>query len=269
MKAIFYALSLLVTGVAAFFSYQNVGKYQVQKDEKEATIDKNTTLTKQTATQQTNLDEEKVKLETANREREAVKQSIDSLGSKGKALAREIATLNAQLEEQKAKFAELKKSEDQLNQMLAQQGGGVTIETLPATVQELEAKRVAKTKELEELKTGIEALEKNVAKNQEEISRLAERDATRDVRIRRNAMESVVTAVNEDWGFVIIGAGSNTGFTPQTKLLVKREGRLIGMVKPSSIEPSQVVAEIDTDTLAPGVRIQPGDRVILAEPASN
>ncbi|MCW1915250.1 hypothetical protein OJ996_16810 [Luteolibacter sp. GHJ8] len=269
MKAIFYALSLLVTGAAAFFSYQNVGKYQVQKEEKEATIGKNDTLTKQKTKQQADLDEEKVKLETANRDRESVKQSISSLESKGKALVRDIATLNAQLEEQKAKFAELKKSEEQLNQMLSEQGGGVTLETLPATVQEMETKKQAKTKELEELKTGIEALEKAVAKNQEEISRLAERDTTRDSRIRRNSMESVVTAVNEDWGFVIIGAGSNTGFTPQTKLLVKRDGRLIGMVKPSSIEPSQVVAEIDNDTVAPGVRIQPGDRVILAEPAAN
>ena len=98
---------------------------------------------------------------------------------------------------------------------------------------------------------------------------MADRDASRDARIRRNAMESVVTAVNDDWGFVIIGAGSNTGFTPQTKLIIKREGRMIGEVKPSSIEPSQTIAEIDQDSIAPGVRIQPGDRVILSEPATN
>jgi hypothetical protein len=79
----------------------------------------------------------------------------------------------------------------------------------------------------------------------------------------------VVSAVNDDWGFVIIGAGSSTGFTPQTKLLVKRDGRLIAEVKPSSIEPSQTIAEIDPETLAPGARIQPGDRVILANPATN
>lgn len=269
MKAIFYALALLVTGAAAFFSYQNVGKYQVQKEEKELTIGKNDELTKKKTKQQGDLDAEKLALETANRDRESVKQTISSLESKGKALVREIATLTATLEEQKGKFAELEKSKEQINEMLKDAGGGATLESLPQTVQDFEAKKTAKTKELEELKTGIESLEKTVAKNQEEISRLAERDASRDSRIRRNSMESVVTAVNEDWGFVIIGAGSNTGFTPQTKLLVKREGRLIGMVKPSSIEPSQVVAEIDTDSIAPGVRIQPGDRVILAEPASN
>ena len=268
MKAIFYALSLLVTGAAAFFSYQNVGKFRVQQEEKIATIDKNDVLTKKSAKQQTDLDAEKLALETANRDREAAKQSISSLQSKGKALVREIGALNATLEEQKAKFVELEKTKAEINKIVE----GVDVQDIgeiPGEVAKLEAEKAAKTKELEELNTGNESLEKNVAKNQEEISRLAERDAARDTRIRRNAMESVVTAVNEDWGFVIIGAGSNTGFTPQTKLLVKRDGRLIGMVKPSSIEPSQVVAEIDTDTLAPGVRIQPGDRVILGEPASN
>ncbi len=268
MKAIFYALALLVTGAAAFFSYQNVGKFRVQQEEKLAKIDENDVLTKKSTKQQTDLDAERLALETASREREAVKQSIDSLQSKGKQLVRDIAGLNATLEEQKAKFADLEKTKAEINKIVE----GVDVQDvteIPGEIAKLEAAKAAKTKQLEELKTLNETLEKNVAKNQEEISRLAERDATRDTRIRRNAMESVVTAVNEDWGFVIIGAGSNTGFTPQTKLLVKRDGRLIGMVKPSSIEPSQVVAEIDTDSIAPGVRIQPGDRVILGEPAGN
>jgi hypothetical protein len=82
-------------------------------------------------------------------------------------------------------------------------------------------------------------------------------------------MESVVTAVNQDWGFLVIGAGSNSGFTPQTSLIVQRDGRLIGRVRPSSIEPTQTIAEIDFKSIATGVRIQPGDRVMLATPATN
>jgi hypothetical protein len=37
-------------------------------------------------------------------------------------------------------------------------------------------------------------------------------------------------------------------------------------VQPSSIEPGQTIGEIDFKTLAPGVRIQPGDRAILERP---
>src|SRR5688572_1483912 len=117
MKAIFYALALLVTGAAAFFSYQNVGKYKVQKEEKELTIGKNDDLTKSKTKQQTELDEEKLALETANRDRESVKQSISSLKAKGSALVREIAKHNATLEEQKAKFAELEKTKAAVNEI--------------------------------------------------------------------------------------------------------------------------------------------------------
>jgi hypothetical protein len=82
-------------------------------------------------------------------------------------------------------------------------------------------------------------------------------------------MESVITAVSPDWGFVVIGAGSNTGFTPQTVLLVKRDGKLIGRVRPSAIERTQTIGDVILESLAPGVRLQPGDRVILAKPESN
>ena len=64
---------------------------------------------------------------------------------------------------------------------------------------------------------------------------------------------------------VVIGAGTKTGFTPQTTLLVKRDGKLIGKVRPTAIEPTQTIADIVTDSMAPGVRLQPGDRVILAK----
>ena len=62
--------------------------------------------------------------------------------------------------------------------------------------------------------------------------------------------------------------GLATGITPQTTLLVKRDGRLIGRVRPSAIEPTQTIADIDLESLAAGVRLQPGDRVILATPES-
>jgi hypothetical protein len=79
-------------------------------------------------------------------------------------------------------------------------------------------------------------------------------------------MQAVITGVNQEWGFLVIGAGSNTGFTPQTSLLVQRDGKMIGRVRPSSIEPTQTIAEINFKTLAPGVRIQPGDYVIYEKP---
>lgn len=268
MKAIFYVLALLVIGAAAFFSFQNVGKFKEQQQIKTETIAKNDDLTKRKNKKQEELTAEIDKRNEANRERESLKSSISSLVAKGKQLQRDIATLNAALDGQKAKMAELEKAKVKANEILKGQNVN-SIEELPGEIAKLQAEQTAKEKALAELKTNIETLEKHVATNSEEIGRLTAKDVERSQRIGRNAMQSVVTSVNEEWGFVVIGAGSNTGFTPQTKLLVRRDGRLIGEVKPSSIEPSQTIAEIDHDTLAPGARIQPGDLVILSNPASD
>ncbi|HEX7261012.1 MAG TPA: hypothetical protein VF258_04300, partial [Luteolibacter sp.] len=127
----------------------------------------------------------------------------------------------------------------------------------------------AKTASLEELETLVSGAEKNLTGNRSELDRLVKKLVERSSRINRNSMQAVVTAVNQDWGFLVIGAGSNSGFTPQTALLVERDGRRIARVRPSSIEPTQTIAEIDPESLADGVRLQPGDRVILAQPTSN
>lgn len=269
MKAIFYVLALLVTGGAAYFSYDNLSKFEKQKEIKETAISNNKVMSEKGNKQQEQLDAEKVLLETANKDKADAEASIENLVAKEKTLRRDLGELEGTLEEQKAKFAELEKARAELQGLLKQAGDDVTLENLAEKVQAMEADKLAKTKKLGELESLVEAAKKAVESNQAEIGRLADRSATRDSRIRRNAMESVVSAVNDDWGFVIIGAGSSTGFTPQTKLLVKRDGRLIAEVKPSSIEPSQTIAEIDLETVAPGARIQPGDRVILANPATN
>src|SRR5690606_4623874 len=103
----------------------------------------------------------------------------------------------------------------------------------------------------EELLTLIEGAQKQIAASKAEAERLSTKAIESSVRISRNAMEAVVTAVNQDWGFLVIGAGSNSGFTPQPSLLVKRDGKLIGRVRPTAIEATQTIADIDLESLAP------------------
>ena len=267
MKAIFYVLALLVTVGAAYFSYDSLKKFEAQKAEKLAAMAQNDIVTKQGNDKDADLQKELAALEEATKKKEEFEASIDTLKGKERTLIANTKKVDAELEEQKAKFAQLEQIRAKVDEIL--KGVGVTLEELPNEVIKIEEDKKAKTKALAEVQSLVEAAQKSVEANQAEIVRVTERDSTRNSRIRRNAMESVVTAVNEDWGFVVIGAGSNTGFTPQTKLLVKRDGRLIAEVKPSAIEPSQTIAEIDRESVAPGVRIQPGDRVILSAPATN
>ncbi|HEY1122998.1 MAG TPA: hypothetical protein VGE67_15405 [Haloferula sp.] len=267
MKAIFYVLALLVTGGAAFFSYDSMGKFKVQQEQKLATIDANKAKTKEGDAKDADLQKEATALEEATKKKDELDASIETLKGKERSSVAKAKEVEATLATQKETFGRLEQIRAKADEIL--KGAGVTLEELPNEVVKIEEDKKAKAKSLAETQALVEAAQKAVEGNQAEIVRLSERDSTRDSRIRRNAMESVVTAVNEEWGFVVIGAGSNTGFTPQTKLLVKRDGRLIAEVQPSAIEPSQTIAEIDKETVAPGARIQPGDRVILSTPATN
>jgi myosin heavy subunit len=269
MKALFYVLAFLVTGAAGYFSYENLGKFEQQKEIKLTTIETNTRVSKSGDEKQADLDKEKAALDAATKDKADAEASIENLVDKEKTLRRDLVELEGTLEEQQAKFADLKKIQDQVIEMLKGAGEDVTLDNLAEQVAKVEEDKKEKTKQLGELESLVGAARKVVTTNQAEIGRLADRSAARDSRIRRNAMESVVSAVNDDWGFVVIAAGSSTGFTPQTKLLVKRDGRLIAELQPSSIERTQTIAEIDLKTVAPGARIQPGDRVILANPATN
>lgn len=267
MKALFHILTLLAAGGAGFFSYQNLGKFKEQQEQKNVLISENTTKKREISSMDAQLQKEIVDRDAANKDRTDVQFSVDTLKSSENTLRSKLTAVDSELAEQKSKFEELDKIRAKVAGIL--DGVGVELEELPAEVVKFEQERKDKTEELEELKSNVESAKKLVEGNVADIGRLTERDAARSARIRRNALQSVVRSVNEDYGFVVIGAGSNTGFTPQTKLLVLRDGRLIAEVKPSAIEPSQTIAEIDLDTIAPGARIQPGDRVILAEGVGN
>lgn len=271
MKNIFYIIALVIIAAAAFFSFTFKGKFEEQQQIRLDTISDNETVSANAdATEEERDNEIKVR-DSKIEEKELVQAEIDNLKAKERQFRRQLGEIEAKLEEQNEELAQLQEALDNARKALEELGidGDVSAETIAGVIKDLEDQEKELLAEVEELSTQIEGAENKLSDNRAEIARLATRKAQRDSRIRRNAMQSVVTAVDQDWGFVVIGAGSRTGFTPQTRLIIQRNGRRIAEVKPSSIEASQTIAEIDWDTLAPGVRIQPGDRVLLGTLATN
>lgn len=286
MKTVFYILALLVTAGAAYFSWDVNKKFQEEyalintayvdtetgekfdvglvglNDRYEATIKKT----------EDELKAEKEQLEAAKNELAERNAAIEVAQSNERTLQRSVGETEATLEEQQVKLDDLANAIDEakkvVDRMKDELGGEVvvTLESLPDVIQQLKQKKQTLTDQNEELTELAEAADKNLAKNREEMARLVDNKAKRDSQISRNSMEATVTAVNYEWGFVVVGAGSRSGFTPQTTVLVKRDGRVLGQLTPSSIEPNQTIFEIDFDSMAPGVRIRPGDRVLLSRP---
>lgn len=269
MKAILYVVAIVASCGAAFFSLTHKNKFVELEKDRVSTIDTEKQVSADDDVAQSNIKDENGKLAASKERRDLLDQSVSSLKSTGSGLGSDIQKLDADLAAQKAEFADLQKTLDELNKILAETGGGVNLDNLPDKIAEVNQDRDDKQKKFDELEILVSGAEKALASNRAEIDRLGKRMIDRSARIGRNAMQAVVTAVNQDWGFLVIGAGSNSGFTPQTTLIVERDGRKIGRARPSSIEATQTIAEIDLESLASGVRIQPGDRVILAKPASN
>jgi len=269
MKAILYALVILVIGGATFLSIQHSHKYEALQKDRLDTIVERKNVDSQAAAQITDLKKERALLAAAEQKKEETIQQITDLKSKAASMEREIAELDTTLKGQDAEFAELDKTMKEVQEVLKSLGDDTTLENLAEKIQQVTDVKKSKEDKLDELKTLVAAADKLLANNHTEVDRLVKHDIERDSNIGHNSVEAVLNSVNQDWGFVVIGAGSITGFSPQTALLVKRDGRVIGRVRPSSIEPSQTIAEIDFASLAPGVRLQPGDHVMLAKPITH
>ncbi|QTN33534.1 hypothetical protein HZ994_14835 [Akkermansiaceae bacterium] len=269
MKFIAPILAILVCAAAAYFSFTMSEKFQATQDARLLAIETNKQVTATADKADSDIVDEKALLETSKNNLEVATQSVIALESTGNALKNESAKLDAEIAAQDSELAELNKAIEEVQKVLGDLGGDVTLENLPEKVNEISEDIKTRRAKLEELETLVDGAKSTLSTKQAEVQRLVERKDARSNRIARNAMEARVTAVDHDWGFLVIGAGSNSGFTPQTSLLVKRDGRLIAKVNPSAIEPTQTIAEIDLKALSPGVRIQPGDSVILAKPSSN
>jgi len=270
MKFIFPLLAILVCGGAAFFTWSESEKFESVQKSRLEDIATNKAVTAKADAADTKILEEKAILATAKDNLALVTQSVSALTSDSATLNKDVAKLDDELAAQEVEFVQLNKTLEEVNKIIASLGGDdVDIDTLPDKIVEIEEDIKAKRTKVEELETLIEGAKTSLATKEKAVDSLVKRKTARSERISRNAMTARVTAVNQDWGFLVIGAGSNSGFTPQTTLLVTRDGRLIGKVKPSAIEPTQTIAKIDLKSLAPGVRLQPGDQVILAKPAGN
>jgi len=269
MKVVFNVLLIVAAGAAAFFSFSQSQKFadqQTTRLEKKAEEEK---VRAEAGATEKERDNERTALNDANKQREDLNSSLAALKAAESSIKRDIASVESTLATQQQELTDLNKAVEELNKLLADMGGNVTIDNIGDEVAKLESNVKAKKARMEELTALIDGAQKKIASTRGESKRLSDRATESSVRISRNAMEAVVTAVNQDWGFLVIGAGSNSGFTPQTSLLVKRDGKLIGRVKPTSIEATQTIADIELESLAPGVLIQPGDRVIVAQPATN
>ena len=269
MKIAFYILTFLVCGVAAYFSLSLQEMFESQQKVRLDTIDTNRRVSANADGTETEIVTREGVLENARADRAQAQAALESAQATGRTLANQLREVESTLESVNAEVARVNTELQNIQTTFAELGDNVTPEVVNDDITNLQRRRDELVQQREELEELSIAAQRRLAEQRAEAERIALRTAERSTQLALNATEAVISAVNNEWGFVLIGAGSNSGFTPQAAMVVQRDGRVIGRVRPSSIEPTQTIADIDYSAMSPGVRLQPGDRVILERPAAN
>ena len=262
MKSILYILSILLMGAAAFFAYDSKVKLDNEISTYNQRHAENTNVSAAITKNQGDLDDLDLAVKAAKDKNSVLTETKSNEVAKAGGLRASIEKLNT-IKDMEAKLAEFAEAQKEVEKLLE---GNVAFRDIEGEIAKIEGERRAQQKKLDELLLLEEKLQKAVAANREEMTRLVTRLDEIHQKMSRNSAQGMVTAVDPVWGFVIVNLGeNNSNITPQSDLLISRNGLLVGTVKVSSLEPNQSICDLDLRTLKRGRRIQPGDSVIIAE----
>ncbi len=256
MTKVLFILSAVIILVSAFFAYQNgreftrvrVSVIGVNNDVKKALDDANKIVgdvngvVASIATVQGELDVEgeKVKsqkLKLAQIEND-LKRDQDLLESSNKKLA-----------DQRQKLEKLPK--------------GMKPETMVEEINAMKKSTAELQAQAELKKKDVVAEEEKMGQARKDYEEVVRKIEDRKKSFDRNSLVARVVAVNDAWGFVVIDAGQASGINEATKLLVTRGNQTVGKLSIISVQGNRTVANIIPETVARGMSIAPGDRVIL------
>ncbi len=266
---IFLIIMILGIGTGAYFTLERSRDFQQAQDERlDHKKKKERHLTDWADTEVRNKGHEQVLADREER-RAVLEATIAAMRNKATQMEAEISKADKTIAAYDKRVESIRMKREAVEADLAKIAPDLTIDNLPDRVNSAEDTKEQAVEALNELEVLLASQQKALAENQQELARMNEREDNRMAGVRTGSMEIEIIGVKHDWGFIIIGAGSEDGFAPQGSLIVERNGRMLGRVRPSSIEKNQTIAEISYDTLPAGVRIQTGDKVIFPVASSN
>ncbi len=266
-KKILYALSVLLAGAAAYYSFDNKAKLEGEISRFEETRSKKDSVERNAdKTEKTEI-ETAAELEKADVRNAELIADMENMKSRETSMNKSKEEAQVKIDEAEARLANFAKVKAEIDEQL--KGVNVPWAQIPAEIKRQQEVRKKRGDDLDLLNEHIAKLTKDVADKRASNTRESDRLSKIRTKIARNAKVGAITSVNSTWGFVIVNLGTNnSNVTPQSKLLVTRNGRLLGRLTPNSVEASQTVCDLNARDINPGVRIQPGDQVTLADSSS-
>lgn len=254
------ALSILAMGGGAFLGVVNK---QTLTDERALLVEAQKQVTEkkndlnQTETDLTAAKEEGTK---AKDERDQISASLSETQQQIKRQDAQIATSEQELEKMRIEKEEI----DLAIKKVFPPGSQIqNIQQLQQAHQALKDQLTEAQNSKTDLQSQIQAAQAQVAQAEQQVRELEAYQIDRAKQIALNGLEATVIAVNRNFGFVMVNAGQNLGVRPDSSMLVKRGQDRIARLQIRELEANVLVADVIPESLAQGVRVLPGDKVIF------
>lgn len=274
IKNIFYILTIVLAGAAAYFGYST--KNQLT-DEIATTVeryDDNNVVAGNIEEKDGEIKEAKDAKKSAVDDRNESAASLENESSKENGLKTDLSEIEAELEGydedlQKIQGA-IATAEAIIREMVPAAGANLGVDAVVGYIEDLENERKEKESELEEKTVIASNLARSVTAASDRKKNLQERLGRVRTRIAQNGVSASVSGVSNDYGFAIINRGANnSNIDERSKLIVSRGGRVIGRLKVAQVEPTQTICDFVPGSFKAGQRVRNGDRVTIEVPASN
>jgi hypothetical protein len=135
---------------------------------------------------------------------------------------------------------------------------------LVADLKALEAKNAQLNSDIDNTKGAIASLIAHKEATDKVIAALKLREIYQKTGTVTEGASTRVISVSQELGFYVLGSGNRNNVTKNSKWDVVRDGTVIARLVVTAIEPNRSTAELVPGTLAPGMQVLPGDRVVVS-----
>ncbi len=261
MIKVLLILTSLVAGAAAYFAIQNKNSYAQHHDARVAAETQDTRTQRELATVSEELEDFGARLNTGTEQRDLSVAQREQKEIKLNSSKQQLASKNKEMLDKQNRIDGLTLALESASENLP---AGLDLADIPGMVEDLKLKEDELQNEIQEKRTLVAAAVNRTKNSEKVLESLRNQETAYQQAIARNAIELAVSAVNNEWGFVVINTPRGTGIQTASPLVVKRGEAFVARLTVDKVEPTQIVANIDS--ISDGMRILPGDRVIFEDP---
>ncbi len=267
MKVILYIVALVTLVAAGIFVKGNINLHQEQLDLTKQKETDNLRISKKIKNIEGDLRDAGELKETRIDEKNGRDSDLEVQVQNKKGLVNESASFNNKLTALRAEQAEVDEFRKRLEVIVKE--ANIPIDKIGEYIEQLEDERKQLNKSHGDLLAEVERFTGDVALNKGKIGDFKTAQTKRRKNLKSNGVSSLITSVDNDWGFVVVKPHADASINVDSKLIVVRGHKHVGRLSINAIEDGRVLANIDYSSIVAGMRICAGDRVILSKARTN